>query len=94
MSAAVEKSGTGIRSTYEQYLDDVARYKAAGEPVTTLTCPHCREDHEVPAIPGKDSMCVCPHCEELMYKFIDDAGQAHAALPGKILDALVAGGAR
>jgi hypothetical protein len=68
-----------LRERYDEYM---RRWKAGNRPVTKLSCPHCKQDHEVSRIPNTDSLHSCPHCEELCFKVIDGHGQAHAHVPG------------
>lgn len=58
------------------------RWKASGNPVDSVTCPHCKRDHEVTAIPATDTMCACPHCDELFFKVVSRDGTASVSLPG------------
>lgn len=69
-------------TVHDEYIAFMAEWREEGGDVASLTCPHCKREHNVPAIPNTDSMAICPHCEELFLKVIDGRGVAHAHVPG------------
>lgn len=61
----------------DDYLAHVARAKANGAALTSYLCHYCNEWIET-LVPPKgdvwDSAVVCPYCNRLHFKVVDDAG--------------------
>ncbi len=62
---------------HDEYKAFIARAKVNGAILTSYLCHHCDEWIET-LVPPKgdvwDSAVVCPHCNSLHFKVVDDSG--------------------
>lgn len=72
---------TTLRENHEQLL---ARYREAGQRLTSYACPTCEQQIEtlVPDSPQIfDTMMTCPFCGDLHFKIVYASGRVRAMLP-------------